>query len=371
MSISTDNLYLHLLNRSTQLGPARLNKLAGYFPSFEKAFRAGARELQEAGVEKKIAEDFIDLKRNLDPDQEIKKLDQENIQILGFNDPGYPESLKEIYDPPVILYYKGKIPASQKIGLAIVGSRKNSDYGVRAIESLLPPLVSNYQEEISIISGLALGIDAQAHQTAVSQKINTIAVLGCGLDEKTVFPPQNQSLARQILEADGVLVSEFPPETPALKHHFPLRNRIISGLSRAVIVVEAEKKSGSLITANLALEQGREVMAIPGNIFSSSSGGTNKLIQKGAQPILETQDIATTLDLTPKEKSSTNNNRKIEFKDEQEERIFSCLGHSPLHVEYLVKLSGLDITTLNTKLTQMEIKGTAKNVGGMKFIKLG
>src|SRR6056297_3423632 len=370
MSISTDNLYLHLLNLSSQLGPVRLNKLARYFSSFEKAFRASNRELREAGIEKKIAEDFIDFKRSLDPDQEIKKLDQENIQILGLQDPDYPELLREIYNPPVILYYKGKIPASQKISLAVVGSRKNSDYGIQALENLLPPLLNNYQEEISITSGLALGIDAQAHRTAVSQKADTMAVLGCGLDEKTIFPPQNQGLARQILESGGNLISEFPPETPALKYHFPQRNRIIAGLSQAILVVEAETRSGALITANFALEQNRDIMALPGNIFSPPSRGTNALIRKGAQAILNSEDIASILNLTVKEKSSTNNNRGPSFKDKQEKKIFSCLGYSPLHVEYLVKLSGLDITTLNTKLAQMEIRGLTRNVGGMKFIKV-
>ena len=303
-----EKIFLHLLNNFPEFGPARLKRLLNHFRSSQRAFESSEKELQLSGIEENLVSKFKDFRRKVNIEKEVNRLKQEAINILEISDNEYPEILKEIHNPPVILYYKGSVEIKQKTSLAIVGSRKMSNYGRQVIESLLPPLFNKYSEKMVIVSGLALGVDSQAHITSLRKRQKTLAILGSGLDERSIFPYQNKKLAQEIINSRGALISEFPPGSPPLRHHFPQRNRIISGLSQAVLLVEAETRSGSLITARLALEQDREVLAVPGNIFSELSKGTNRLIQEGARPIDCQEELAQSLNLTPKQKSSTNKN---------------------------------------------------------------
>ncbi|MFH1412752.1 MAG: DNA-processing protein DprA [bacterium] len=219
-----------------------------------------------------------------------------NDGVIKFNDSNYPALLKQIHDPPHILYCRGILnPQLTKFTLAVVGSRKHSPYGHQVIRKLVSELS---KLGITIVSGLAFGLDALAHQTALDYHGKTIAVLGSGLDDYNIYPSENLQLAHQIIANNGCLISEYAPGTGAQKYHFPMRNRIISGMSLGTLVIEAAERSGSLITARYALEQNREVMAIPGRIDSSTSKGTNNLIKMGARPVTSIDDILETLNLT-------------------------------------------------------------------------
>ena len=361
-------IFLHALNCFSKFGPSRLNKLWAYFSTPRQAFEADLQEFKKAGIEEKTAQEFITFRQKIDPENEFKKIEREDIKIATFRDEEYPQLLWEIHDPPPILYYKGNLKISQNPGVAVVGSRKCTGYSKQVAEHILSPFLRAHPE-IAIISGLALGVDTLAHASALENKTPTVAILGSGIAEKNIFPSQNQGLARKIIEAGGAVTSEFPPNYPAFKYNFPQRNRIISGLARAVLVVEAQKRSGAWITAQYGLEQDREVVAVPGNIFSPASQGTNKLIRCGAHPVTSKQDLEEILNLTPESNSSTNNNTPSEPTDPTEKQIFQCLNHSPVHINYIAQESGLDITTINSKLSLMEIKGAVKNVGGMKFVK--
>ncbi len=288
--MDSNQTFLHLLNTFPKFGPVRLAKLINHFSSPEQALRSSEQEMEKSGIEKKIASEFKNFKRGIDPEREINKLKQNKIGVITILDENYPELLKEISRPPIILYYRGEKNIKQNLNLAVVGSRKISNYGRQALEVILNPLLESNQK-INIISGLALGIDTHAHQIALNKRIYTVAVLGSGLDEKSVFPYENKRLAQKIIASGGSLISEFPPGTPPLKHHFPQRNRIVAGLSKIVMVVEAEKRSGALITAHLALEENREVAAVPGSIFSPTSQGTNELIGQGAEVITDSNSL--------------------------------------------------------------------------------
>lgn len=269
-----------------KISPLTIKKLLKYFLNLYDIYQASSKELLLAGLNENLSQEFINFKKNFSYDQTIKKLQEKNIQFVCCSEDSYPKLLKEIYDPPLVLYYQGSINFKGHESLAIVGSRKNTNYGKLATEQIVQGLKNN---NLNIISGLAKGIDSLAHQAALKNNIRTIAVLGSGLD--IIYPKENNALAKNILENNGAILSEFPPACPPQKHHFPLRNRIISGLSKAVLVVEAGNNSGSLITARQALDQNREILAIPGEIFSSQSLGTNTLIGAGAKLVQSSNDV--------------------------------------------------------------------------------
>jgi len=209
------------------------------------------------------------------------------ISRVDINDPEYPRILKEIYDPPQGIYIRGNIEILNKSGLAVVGTRKATAYGIKATEEI----IKNLPPGLVIVSGLALGIDTVAHRAALKKNIPTIAVLGSSVDDQSIYPRENAKLAYEIIAKGGAIISEYEPPSPPQKQNFPARNRIISGLSKAVIVIEAPEKSGALITAKCALEQNREVYALPGNVFSENSQGTNNLIKQGAHPITSFKEV--------------------------------------------------------------------------------
>lgn len=352
---------LNAFNLTGIFGPAKLQKLLNYFPNLETAWSAPEEELEKAALDGLTIKILIEKRKNINPDEEIEKIYKENIKIITFNSPEYPDPLKEIYNPPIALYVRGKIKTSG-IRIAVVGSRKTSLYGKQAAQMLARDLAAR---GVSIVSGMATGIDTIAHIESLKAGQETIAVLGSGIDAKTVYPPSNRKLAEEI-EKNGAVISELPIGAPPLKHHFPLRNRIISGLSLATIVVEASETSGALITAKCALDQNREVFAVPGPIFSESSKGTNNLIKSGAKLIASAEDILEDLNLALV--SSFVKSREILPENEKEKIILESLSREAIHIDKISELTKLDIAELNAALAIMEMKGKVKNLGGMMYV---
>ncbi len=354
--------YLIALHSFIGFGPVRFSRLKSYFAVPEDAWRADLGALRESGIDERTAAEFIRYRKHLDPDALIQKLEAERIEVLPQDSPAYPKHLKETSAPPPLLYLRGAFDLADDFALAVVGSRKFTSYGKAAVERLVPGLVRG---GLTIVSGLALGIDALAHASALENGGRTIAVLACGIDRRSVYPGANRWLSEKIVEKGGVLVSEMPPGTPPLKHHFPQRNRIISGLALGTLVVEAHEKSGAQITASFALEQGREVFAVPGSIFSAASSGPNRLISQGAHVALASSDILEILGL---EKAvSQIETRKALPQTEEEAVICESLKDGPRHIDELIRISGLAPSAANSTLTVMEIKGLVVNLGGMEY----
>lgn len=286
----------------------------------------------------------------------------DDIKTVRISDKSYPFLLSQIYDPPEILYYMGELPRKKDILVSIVGSRKYTSYGERVTEEIAYSLA---KEGLVIVSGLALGIDSIAHRSAIKAGGRTIAVLGSGLD--IIYPKIHTNLAKEIIKTGGCLISEFKIGTPPYKANFPLRNRIVSGISRATIVIEAGEKSGALITAFSAINQNREVFAVPGSIYSFNSVGTNNLIKLGAYPLTCYQDVLKELKITQKRPLI----KKSETELTEEERIiYSLLSFEPTSIDKLKELSKLEIQNINSILVGLEIKGLIKNIGGMQYIKV-
>jgi DNA processing protein len=339
-----DLKYWVAISRCPKIGAIRLVKLFNFFHSMEEAWRASFSELQRAGLDESIVHDFLAQKMIVNPDTEWEKLVKENISVLTINDPGYPKLLKEIWNPPAILYVRGVLPPDNEYNLAVVGTRKISIYGRQ----------------------LALGVDALAHQTTVRLGGKTIAVLGSGIDSESIYPAGNRFLASEIIKTGGAIISEYPLGTLALPGNFPLRNRIVSGLALGTLVIEAAEESGALITAQCALEQNREVFAVPGSIFNPTSAGPNKLIKMGAKAVTSTKDILETLNLAAA--ADFMQNKKILPSSPEEKKIMSNLSTEPLHIDKLIAASGLDAAKIGAILTLMEMKGMVKNLGGMNYV---
>lgn len=351
-----------------KISPLRLQKIIKHFSSVHQALDASAAELEKAGLKQETACEFCKFKNDFKISEMINKMESENIKFTHLFADDYPSILKEIYDAPIVLYYKGKIYPWPENSLAIVGARKHSYYGEKALKELLLPLGSS---DLAIISGLALGIDSLAHQNALQNNNLTFAVLGSGVDKYSIYPPENYALSEKIIKSGGALISEFPPGSGPTRYNFPRRNRIIAGLSKAILVVEAEKKSGSLISARCALEENRDVLAIPGSIFSSLSQGTNKLIASGAKIINETSDI---LDHFPnlKKLEIIKNTNQISANflklSEQEKTIYLLIqtaeaAGKSLTSDEMVNLSKLDSVLINSTLSILEIAGIIKRDG--------
>lgn len=281
-----DNIpYLLALHSINGLGPIKLKAILKYFKDPKLVWEAKEEELLELGIYKNTVNLLAETRKKLQPESYTEKIEGSGIKWVTIFDKDYPALLAQIYDPPVILYYRGK-PDWNRKAVAVVGTRRISNLGQRTTEQFTKGLV---KEGLIIVSGLARGVDTEAHATAIQEKGQTIAVLGSGLNN--IYPPENRSLAEKIADGFGAVISEFPPDYPSLPGNFPARNRIISGLSLAVLVIEAAEKSGSLITAKFALEQGREVFAVPGPITAYFSKGTNNLIQEGAGAVFSPDEL--------------------------------------------------------------------------------
>jgi len=278
------------------------------------------------------------------------------------DDADYPKLLKEIYDPPFCLFVKGKLK-NDGYNLAVVGTRKFSNYGKQITEEIVEPLAS---QGITIVSGLAYGIDGIAHKATLEVGGTTIAVLGSGINRAHIFPKEHARLAEEIVEKGGAVISEYPPGTIPTRYTFPRRNRIVAGMSLGTLVIEAPEESGALITAQCALDNGRDVFAVPQNINSENSVGPNNLIKNGAKLITNYQEILEALNL--QEIKNFIDNKQIIPDSPIEEKILNCLSKEPQHVDLIIKETKLDSPTVNSNLTLMEMKGKVKNLGGMMYI---
>ncbi len=341
------------------IGRAKFSMMEEYFGDMERAWHASAKELQTAGLDNRSTDAIIAKRTRISLDDEMEKLERYKVKALTWKDEEYPSRLKEIYDLPPVLYIRGSLSPEDDWSIAVVGTRRPTYYGREVTEQIAGDLARN---KITIVSGLARGIDATAHRAALDAGGRTIAIFGCGLD--VVYPSDHVKLARQIIER-GALVSEFPLGTRPKAENFPRRNRIMSGLSLGVLVVEARDKSGALITVGWALEQNREVFAVPGSILSPTSRGPNRLIQEGAKLVSDSYDILEELNLTVVAQQ-LEMTEQIPATD-TESLIMKYLSSEPTHIDEVGRQCGLPIATVSSTLAMMELKGIVRQVGGMNY----
>ena len=355
-----DKRYWIGFNLIKGIGAVRMQALIQHFGDLEAAWNAVPVELARAGLGGKVIERILQARQNVDLEKLWKKIEAQGIKILTWEDETYPQRLKEIDQPPPVLYIRGDYLPDDLFAVAIVGTRRVTAYGRQITEELAAYLATN---GITVISGLARGVDAIAHQTALKVGGRTIGVLGSGVDK--IYPPEHRGLAEKMM-GSGAIVSDYAPGTPPDASNFPPRNRIISGLSLAVVVIEAGETSGALITAEFAAEQGREVFAVPGSILAPQSKGTNKLIQNGALPLLSVNDLMQALDLTRMGERKAA--RKVIPSDETEARLLNVLSEEPLHVDEIRNQTELPIEKVSATLALMELKGMVRQVGGMNYV---
>lgn len=342
------------------IGSARLRLLLDHFGDIEIAWHASAEDLEVAGIGPKLVEAFLQVRNTGELDRTWAYIQENEIEVMTWENQDYPRRLLEIEQPPPVLYVRGKLVDDDQWAVSIVGTRRYTKYGRQVTEQLAGDFCRN---GITIVSGLARGIDGIAHNTAIANGGRTIAVLGSGVDR--IYPPEHRGLAEKVI-ANGAIISDYPPGTAPEAGNFPPRNRIISGLSQAVVVVEAGTKSGALITAAFAAEQGREIFAVPGSIYAPQSKGTNLLIREGAIILTDAQSVLEILNFA--QVSHHRNARVILPGDETEALLYKILGREPLHVDEIGARSNLPIEKVSSTLTLMELKGLVRQVGSMHYI---
>lgn len=353
-------VYMIAFSHISGIGPVKLRLIREHFGDMEWAWRAGPQDLIAAGLDEKTVQEIVARRPHIFPEREMEILEERGIQVITWEQPSYPPRLKEIYSAPAVLYLKGNLLPEDEWAVAVVGTRRATVYGREAAEQLAGALGRN---RVTVVSGLAKGIDTAAHQAAIRDGGRTIAVLGSSMD--SIYPPENTKLAASIVE-HGALLSEYPLGTKPAPVNFPWRNRIISGLSLGVLVVEAGEDSGANITAKYALEQNREVFAVPGGIFWPKSRGTNNWIKQGAKLVMEVGDILEELNLQmiPQQKEA----REILPGDAVEASLLAGLSKDPTHIDELRAASGLPISTVSSALAMMELKGMVRQVGTMNYV---
>jgi DNA processing protein len=342
------------------IGPAKIRALLDHFGDLERAWHADPNVLREIGLDRRARENLIKMRKTLDLDAKVSEVARQGLTFLTWEDDEYPALLREIYAPPPVIYVRGELRPEDEWAVAMVGTRRSTAYGRQAARLLSHDLSRN---GVTVVSGLARGIDAESHRAALDAGGRTIAVLACGLD--LIYPPEHRKLAHDIAE-NGALISDYPLGTRPEARNFPPRNRIISGLSLGTVVVEAGRKSGALITADFAVEQGREVLAVPGNIVSRTSEGCNRLIQNGAKMVLNVDDILEELNLTMIE-------QHVEVRaavptDETEAQLLELVSDAPTHIDEICQQVELPIQKVSSTLAMMELKGMVRQVGGMNYI---
>jgi DNA processing protein len=347
-------------NKVRGIGPLRLRALLDAYGNIERAWHASAEQLSRAGLDSRSVKNLVRARSELDLDQELARIDAVGAHVLTWESPDYPHLLLQTNAPPPVLYVKGELREEDAWAVAVVGTRRASTYGREVTRRLAGTLARN---GITVISGLARGIDGVAHRAALEAGGRTIAVFGCGIDH--IYPPEHRKLAAQIAE-NGALVSDYPLETRPEGRNFPPRNRIISGLSLGVLVTNAGKSSGALITAEFAAEQGRDVFAVPGSILTQGSIGTNRLIQDGAKLVTGTEDILEELNLTMVAEQTKA--RQVLPEDETEAALLNHLSAEPTHVDELQQRVDLPISQVTSTLALMELKGMVRKVGGMNYV---
>ena len=342
------------------IGAVRMQALCSAFDGdLRAAWEAPASQLVSSGIQGRAVENILRVRSQLDLEKVWEHITSSGIRVLIWEDEDYPRLLREISQPPPVLYYRGEILPEDELAVAVVGTRRVSAYGRQVAENLAGALARN---QVSVVSGLARGTDAIAHQATLRAGGRTLAVLGSGVDR--IYPPEHRKLAEEIVE-NGAVLSDYPPGTPPESSNFPPRNRIIAGLSLAIVVIEAGETSGALITASFAADQGREVLALPGNITSPNSVGTNRLIQSGARPLLKAEDVLEALNI--QQVNVRRVARKILPADETEAQILAVLGASAMAIDEISFLAGLPIDKVSATLAMMELKGLVSNSGGMNF----
>jgi len=342
------------------IGPVRLRALIDYFGDVERAWHAPSEGLRSAGLDSRSLNNLLEARSSLDLDRELERIAAVGAQAITVENSLYPRLLREIADPPPVLYVKGALTEEDAWAVAIVGTRRASSYGREMTRRLAEALA---RSGITIVSGMARGIDGEAHRAALKAGGRTVAVFGCGIDR--IYPPEHRKLAQEIA-AHGALVSDYPLGTEPEGRNFPPRNRIISGLSLGVLVTEAGKRSGALITADYAAEQGRDVFAVPGSVFKHGSAGANALIQDGAKMVLKPEDVLEELNLTMVVEQTEA--RQVLPSDETEAALLNHLSDEPVHVDDLQQQVGLPISQVTSTLALMELKGMVRQAGGMKYI---
>ena len=342
------------------IGRVKLTQLENYFGNLEDAWGATPAELKQSGLDSGSIRAITSWQPKISLEAEMEKLDRYGVRVLTCHDQDYPSRLKEIYDYPPLLYVRGSLLPEDEWCLAVVGTRRATVYGRQVTEEIVADLA---RSRITVVSGLAKGIDSIAHRSALEAGGRTIAIFACGLD--IVYPAENANLARSIIQR-GALISEYPLGTRPKADNFPRRNRIMSGLSLGVLVIEAGNTSGAMITAHLALEQNREVFSIPGSILSPASTGTNRLIQEGAKLVGDYTDVLEELNLM-------NVAHQMEMKEvvppsETESLLLKQLGAEPTHIDKVCRSSSLPMSTVSSTLAMMELKGLVKQVGNMNYV---
>ena len=355
--------YWLAFNRIRGIGRVRFKLLEAYFDSMEAAWAASEAELRAAGLDRRTIRSVMDGREKVEPDSEMERLEKSGVRALTWHDDDYPARLKEIYDLPPVIYIKGSLLPDDERSIAVVGTRNPTHYGNQVTERLVYDIANS---GVTIVSGLARGIDGIAHRTALDAGQRTIAVLGSGLD--IIYPREHTNLSERIAE-NGALISEHALGTRPDARNFPRRNRIMSGMTLGTLVIEAGARSGALITARQALEENREVFAVPGNILSDNSKGTNRLIRESAAKLVTTcEDVLEELNLS----SVT---RQIEMaalfpEDENEAELLRYITFDPVHVDEVCRSSGKPASDVSSTLAMMELKGLVKQIGGMNYVRM-
>ncbi|MCH7653427.1 MAG: DNA-protecting protein DprA [Chloroflexi bacterium] len=355
--------YWVAFSRIPGIGRVRFKLLESFFGSLREAWEAHAGPLKAAGLDSRTIGSITSRRPKVDPDEELSRIVESDIQALTWHDDAFPSRLKEIYDVPPVLYVKGSLLSEDERSVAVVGTRRPTAYG-RQVAHRLTYDIAN--AGVTIVSGLARGIDAIAHKAALDAGHRTIAVMGSGID--VIYPREHDLLAEQIVER-GALVSEHPMGTRPDSKNFPRRNRILSGMTLGTVVIEAGETSGALITARHSNDENREVFAVPGNIFSPGSSGTNRLIKDGSAKLVSNfTDVLEELNLTSV-------GSQIEMvalfpEDETESEVLRYVSYDPIHIDEVIRESELGISTVSSALAMMELKGIVKQVGGMNYIRI-
>lgn len=355
----SDLRYWLAFNIVQGIGPVKIKALLDHFGDLESAWCAAPIDLARAGLDRRALDNVRAAKSRLDLDEELGKIDKLGVKVLTWEDVDYPEKLRHIAASPPVLYVKGELKPEDEWAVAVVGTRTPTADGREVARQIAAGLARN---RVTVVSGLARGVDAQAHRAALDAGGRTLAVLGCGLD--IVYPPEHRRLAQRIV-GQGALISDYPLGTRPEARNFPPRNRIISGLSQGVLIVEGALDSGARITADFAVDQGREVFAVPGSILNRTSDLTNHLIQNGAKVVMRTEDILEELNLT--RVSQQVEVRSVLPVTDEEARLLRILSHEPRHVDEISRLGDMSVAEVSSALTLMELKGLVRNAGGMKY----
>lgn len=351
-----------LLAHFPKMSYRKYQSLCDHFGNIDSAWNTTDASLKSLPWKEAALNEFIDWRKHVQEAALEATLKKENITCITISDPSYPPLLRHLYDPPLCLFIRGTLQ-KYRLPIAVVGPRKYSSYGKYVTDSFVEMLA---RSGMCIVSGLAIGIDAIAHESALRVGGGTIAVLGSGVDENSIHPRQNVLLAQKILRSDGALISEFPPGTAPTVYSFPQRNRIIAGLCLGTLVIEASSTSGALITAHCSNDMGRDVFAVPQSTISPTSAGVNRLIQEGAHLVTGAQEILEILNI----KSAVKNPDQFAELSAMEATICKQLTNEPKHIDDIVKASAISSATAASTLTVLEIRGRVKNLGNMMYILL-